>query len=183
MKTLISSRLKRIDLPKELKDPLEISVDEINKVCGVFRNIEGGLNKLGKQRLKLLSNFYSFQNDEPCDKVDWLQLNTQLFYSKYLFPSKPVVLKNFANDWKAMKRWTNLHFFADGKIGEKSVHVKLSPTNNYEGVEPREWWGRDEIPSEVLQHLQFPELVVVRPASAEMKMKEVCRVFQQINFN
>ena len=57
----------------------------------------------------------------------------------------------------------------------KDVHVKLTEHGEFEGVESAFLWPGytpDWIPLEVREKLPFPDLVVVRPATAEMKFSE-----------
>lgn len=68
------------------------------------------------------------------------------------------------------------------KLSEKSVHIKLTPKGDFEGVEPAELWEDYEtlkIPEQVKKQLDFPDLVVVRPAPINMKMREFLDIIEE----
>ncbi|MAF78933.1 MAG: transcription factor [Halobacteriovoraceae bacterium] len=47
--------------------------------------------------------------------------SSQEFFNQYALPGKPVVLKNFASDWNALKKWTPEYFIS--KYGNNDVQV------------------------------------------------------------
>ena len=157
----------------------DLSVDSlvrfINEECGAFRTTERGkLTRAGLRRERIHGNLYGVSRDE--DGAECLRIrmpNTSAFVHDYLFRSRPVVIEGAINDWPARDKWT-MEFLLK-KYGNKTVHVKLTPDGNFEGVESAYLWQgyrRDRIPESVRAQLQFPDLVVVRPASAEMKFSQ-----------
>ena len=156
-------------------------VNLINGMCHTFRTVKGELNELGRRRQLLLSNFYINEKSEKCEEIHWNgSLNRNIFYRDYLLKSKPVVFKNFAKKWPAMKRWTDLNFFSEGFLAEKSVMVQTSPCTNYEGVEPRSWWTNESSTLYEDRSVVFKDLVLVRPASKTMTMKQLAGVIKSI---
>lgn len=121
-----------------------------------------------------------------CDVVDGSKMTKETFFADYISRSKPVILKNVLKTvWPNYQEWTNEFFRRN--FGDRGVHIKLTPTGEFEGVEDADLWKNcpestqdrvcvsplDEIPEEVRKHLTFSKnLVMVRPASADMKMEE-----------
>jgi jumonji domain-containing protein 7 len=107
-----------------------------------------------------------------CDRIR-LPLSSVEFFEHYVKKSKPVVIEGATKQWAAFTKWTQ-EFLRD-KYGEKKVHVKLTPGGDFEGVEPAAIWedfGAFSIPKVVRDKLQFPDLVVVRPAGVNMNFSE-----------
>lgn len=107
-----------------------------------------------------------------CEKIQ-LPLSQQDFFDKYLKRSKPVIIEGAVKKWPAFSKWTQ-QFFRD-KFGKNKVHVKLTPGGDFEGVERADLWdtyGTFAIPEAVRRKLQFPELVVVRPAGVNMNFSD-----------
>ncbi|XP_038051925.1 bifunctional peptidase and arginyl-hydroxylase JMJD5-like [Patiria miniata] len=107
-----------------------------------------------------------------CERLSELPTKGQFFYD-YLKTSKPVILEGAAAHWDAFRKWT-MEFLRD-QYGDKDVHVKLAPDGLFEGVEASSNWeeyGTFTIPSAVLDILPFPDLVVVRPATINLKFAE-----------
>ncbi|ELU16439.1 hypothetical protein CAPTEDRAFT_227819 [Capitella teleta] len=107
-----------------------------------------------------------------CERIR-LPLTREEFFENYLKKSKPVIIEGAAKHWAAYSKWT--HEFLRENYGLKKVHVKLTPGGDFEGVEKAERWedyGDFSIPDVVRNQLQFPELVVVRPAAANMNFSE-----------
>lgn len=110
-------------------------------------------------------------NIEKCEEVSLPSKGE--FFHKYLKLSKPVVFKNVASHWPAMKKWTNEYF--KKHHGNKAVHIKLTPLGEFEGVDSAsnfENYNDFEIPKDVKEQLLFPDLVVVRPATANIKFSK-----------
>ena len=91
----------------------------------------------------------------------------------YLMRSKPVIIEDGLQSWPAVSKWTNE--FLNEQYGDDIVHIKLTPDGEFEGVENASLWEDYEnfdIPAEVKAQLQFSDLVVVRPATQEVKFSE-----------
>ena len=114
-----------------------------------------------------------------CEVVDH-DITRAEFLETYLKRSKPVIFKKSIMHWPAFKKWTN-EFFKT-RHGERRVHIKLTPTGDFEGVEKAELWDDYKvfkIPEQVLQQLPYPDLVVVRPAYADMLMSDFINLINE----
>ncbi|XP_059175798.1 jmjC domain-containing protein E-like [Physella acuta] len=104
------------------------------------------------------------------------------FFHEYVSLSKPVIITNATYHWKAFKKWTN--DFLRQKYGDRQVHIKMTPDGIYEGVEPITLWEDYKsltIPKSVQEKLLFSDLVVVRPASMEIKFSEFLDLMENIS--
>ncbi|XP_045175485.2 jmjC domain-containing protein D-like [Mercenaria mercenaria] len=103
------------------------------------------------------------------------------FFNKYLKLSKPVIFKNAIYHWPAMKKWTNEYFKTN--YGDRSVHIKLTPLGEFEGVDLAsnfENYNIFTIPNYVKTQLLFPDLVVVRPATKNMNFSSFLDVVESV---
>lgn len=159
-------------------------VDFINDKCDTYLTETGALNAAGLHREEILSNLYSVTDSptlsdifESCDDVKRFyysglceQTNQTVllkpalceetfdipspedFLRNNIFRSKPLILRGAALNWDIMSRWSNSYLRA--VVGNETVHVKLTPFGEFEGVEARSLWQNGEknirIPSEVL---------------------------------
>lgn len=179
---------------------MSLIVDQINQHCHTFRRTDGELNKYGLHEQYIKDNLYSVseieghvksedafsQTDDSvavlptCEKIKITSWND--FFIDYLQISKPVIISNAISHWNASMKWTN--DFLRRKYGNKSVHIKLSPSTEYEGIESADLWdqgnGSFRIPDFVLARLPFPDLVVPRPATANMKFSDYIDLMEGI---
>ncbi|XP_065185446.1 uncharacterized protein LOC135816016 [Sycon ciliatum] len=149
-------------------------VDFINSHCGTYRTIDGTLNAAGRKREALLGNLYDVperdetkQEEEQCEQIE--VPTTERFYQDFLSRSKPVIIKKAVQNWTAVSKWSNDFFYA--RFGGRRVHVKLSPDGEFEGCESdSKWEGRAKrrMPAHIRSQMDFPDLVVVRPATADV---------------
>ncbi len=148
---------------------LEALVQFINEKCGVFRTAGGNLNSAGLFHQHIRKNLY--QPAKPVDRCKRIRMPEKSeFLREYLLRSRPVVIENAVDEWPAMQKWTME--FLHKELGSKEVHLKLTPDGVFEGVENAALWSEnheDWIPEAVRSQLEYPDLVVVRPATAEMK--------------
>lgn len=115
-----------------------------------------------------------------CEKIPMPSKNE--FFHNYLKISKPVIITGAIGSWKAQSKWTN-KFFRDS-YGDRQVHIKLTPDGNFEGVESAslfENYDSFKIPKEVFKQLPYPDLVVVRPAIANMDLSEFIDIIEQVS--
>jgi len=106
-----------------------------------------------------------------CDKIEMPSKNE--FFHDFLKISKPVIIKNAINDWPALKKWSN--HFLKSQYGMQKVHIKLTPQGEFEGVDKASNFKNYKsfsIPEFVKEQLLFPDLVVVRPATANMNFSK-----------
>ena len=106
-----------------------------------------------------------------CDRISSPTRNE--FFEKILKKSQPVIIEGMVKDWPAYSKWTNEYFM--NKFSGEKVHIKLTPTGDFEGVEKAEIWedfDSFKIPAHIKKQLLFPDLVVVRPATSNMKLSE-----------
>ena len=156
----------------------DLSVDGlvrfVNDGCGAFRTAQGTLTRAGVHHERILSNLYRLSRGEDGEACQRIKMpDTSFFVREYLLRSRPVVIEGAINDWPARTKWTS-EFLLE-RYGKNNVHVKLTPDGSFEGVESAELWSgyhENRIPVSVRSQLQFPDLVVVRPASAEMKFSK-----------
>lgn len=177
----------------------EAVLSSINSACGTFR-LEGcGLSVQGHHRQYIKDNLFSVKSLEnsvtayevfpvkqfpisdipQCERVTIKSWNQ--FFVDYLQISKPVIITGAIDSWKAKSKWTNR--FLRQKYGNQKVHIKMSPTSDYEGIEPAQWWENYErfyIPPTVKFKLQFPDLVVPRPAPLNMNFSEFVDLMELI---
>ena len=108
-----------------------------------------------------------------CEEISPDNLQWEDFFESFLSRSKPFILRNVTKHWPASSKWSDE--FLKSRYGNKSVHVKLTPGGDYEGVEYASLWEDYDsfvIPDSVRQKLPFPDLVVVRPAAVNMNFSE-----------
>ena len=155
-------------------DPLVLNllVQYLNHNCHAFRTPTGSMLPAGILHRELMSNlFHIAEPVEQCQELDHIPSVSE-FFQDYLFHSRPLVIRGGAADWTAMKKWTTSYLRE--KYGDKVVHIKLTPDGNFEGVENVSLWSGyfDFIPTSVRTKLLFPDLVVVRPATRELKFSD-----------
>ena len=159
----------------------ELLVQYLNEKCETYRTITGGLNGAGLFHSFIMENLYYLEDmNVVCPRIQ--MPDQQTFFQEFLFRSKPVIIKNGLKDWPAMQKWTA--DFLREVYGRKRVHVKLTPDGEFEGVESATLWEgyRDDwIPEVVRSQLQFPDLVVVRPATVEMSFSQFLDVIASNN--
>lgn len=148
---------------------VETLVQFLNERCGAFRTVEGALTPAGMFHNHIMKHLYTPREMiEDCKRIKMPQ--TANFFQEFLFRSRPVVIEDAVNDWPAMTKWSAAYL--RGLYGEKEIHIKLTEDGNFEGVESAKDWTNyreDWIPEQVKAQLPFPDLVVVRPATTEMK--------------
>ena len=151
---------------------VEMLVQFLNEKCGAFRTLKGTLTAAGLFHNHIMKHLYTPKEmSEDYKRIKMPQ--TANFFQEYFFRSRPVVIENAVKDWPALTKWTPDYLRA--LYGEKVIHIKLTEDGNFEGVEnAKDWAGyRDDwIPESVKEQLPFPDLVVVRPATAEMKFSD-----------
>ena len=151
---------------------VEMLVQFLNEKCGAFRTPKGTLTAAGLFHDHIMKHLYvPKEMSESCKRIKMPQ--TSNFFQEYFFRSRPVVIENAIKDWPAITKWTPDYLRA--LYGEKEIHIKLTEDGNFEGVESaKDWAGyRDDwIPESVKKQLLFPDLVVVRPATAEMRFSD-----------
>ena len=152
---------------------LETLVQFLNEKCGTFRTTDGGLTEEGLLHQHIMHNLFSPTLPvEQCQRVKAAPSKRE-FFQEYAFRSKPIVFENAVHEWPAMQKWTAE--FLRQKYGQHDIHIKLTPDGVFEGVESAKLWSQyseDWIPTEVKSQLPYPDLVVVRPATSEMKFSD-----------
>lgn len=165
---------------------LEEMVNFTNVKANVFRDINGEANPPGK----LLARNFLFDisvDNQSCPWVEYRDV-ARLFASEFWLPQRPVVIRNYpiadittpmetqngststvvnrnAATWKLLQ-----------SFGQKKVGVKLSPNNDFEGIDSLLNWkmaATQKVPRNILDQMQSPDLVVVRAAHYDMPLAEV----------
>lgn len=138
----------------------------LNEQCDGFRTMSGGTTPAGILHEQIMGNLYHIPEPvSKCARLKTLPTKEEFFW-KYLTRSQPVVIEGAVRDWPAMKKWSMSHL--EERFGEKEVHIKMTKDGCYEGVESASLWpgySEEWIPEKVRKQLQFPDLVVVRPAT------------------
>ena len=151
-------------------------VNYVNDKCSTFINPNGGLTAAGLMEQYIMYNM--FEPTAEFDECERIKMPSRgEFFTDYLMRSKPVIIEDGLRSWPALSEWTNE--FLNEEFGNDIVHIKLTPDGEFEGVESISLWeGYDElvIPDEVKAQLQFSDLVVVRPATQELKFSEFLTV-------
>lgn len=151
---------------------VSLLVQFVNEKCTAYRTAHGNLNPAGLFHSYIMTNLYhSEEMIEECPIIDVPDQKT--FFQNFLFRSRPVIIKGGAKHWPAMTKWSSKYL--DELYGSKSIHIKLTEDGNFEGVEDTNLWDsyhNNWIPENVRMQLLYPDLVVVRPATAEMKFSE-----------
>lgn len=155
--------------------PLTVNgiVQFVNEKCNTFRLPSGGMTFPGLLRKNIMDNLFRLQKTvSRCSRVSGTLTESEFFW-EYLTRSQPVVIEGGAKNWMAISKWTPEYLRE--KYYNKQVHIKLTEQGEFEGVELAYSWPGytpDRIPEVVRKKLPFPDLVVVRPATAEMKFSE-----------
>lgn len=105
------------------------------------------------------------------------------FFHSYLIRSKPFILENAISHWTAFTKWTKEFFLSRYK--DEKIHIKLAPNGVFEGVEDVSLWEDHktmEIPPYIYNQLPFPDLVVVRPGTANIRFSEFSDMMDQKQF-
>ncbi|KAK2153919.1 hypothetical protein LSH36_281g03066 [Paralvinella palmiformis] len=108
-----------------------------------------------------------------CKIINSDDIGPEEFFHEYIKQSRPVIIKNAVVNWPAWHKWSQEYLWE--KYGNKTVHVKLTPGGDFEGVERAELWEDYEqfvIPDTVMKKLPYPDLVVVRPAGLNVKFSD-----------
>ena len=132
---------------------------EANEKCSKVDCEEPSENRYTEPKLEV----------STCDRIE-LPLRNDDFFTEYVQRSRPVIISGAAKHWDAFSKWTN--DYLREKYGNETVHIKLTPGGDFEGVEPINLWENYEefsIPKQVSDSLKYPDLVVVRPARVNMK--------------
>ncbi|KRZ14177.1 JmjC domain-containing protein 7 [Trichinella pseudospiralis] len=187
----LSATGKRIEALKKNLHNVEskkVTLHELNRQCaspdlkyffynGICRTVQENCYKdnLSSECATKENNFFSLEQCEEMDKLP----NKQQFISEYLFRSKPVIFRKAVHHWPAFRKWT--WDFLMQSYGDVTVHVKLSPTVEFEGVESQTLWNSANftIPTAIKQALDNPDLVTVRPAGVEMKFKDFLNLINE----
>ncbi len=149
-----------------------ILVQFLNERCDGHRTVHGTLDNAGIFHDHVMSHLYMPEElNNNCARIPVPDQPT--FFQQYLFRSRPVIIERGVAQWPAMSKWTMAYL--KELYGKLKIHIKLTEDGNFEGVEKASHWEnyrQDWIPQQVRQQLRYPDLVVVRPATAEMNFSE-----------
>ena len=147
-------------------------INYVNEKCGTFFTATGELTAAGLLEQYIADNMFEPTAElSECERIKMPSKGE--FFTDYLMMSKPVIIEDGLQSWPAISKWTNE--FLNEQYGDDIVHVKLTPDGEFEGVESASLWKDYEsfvILAEVKAQLQFSDLVVVRPATQELKFSE-----------
>jgi len=158
-------------------------VEYVNKRCGTFLTTSGNLTEAGLLEQHILHNLFEPSSEnKQCERIK--MTSKENFFSEYLIQSKPVIIEGGLQEWPALQKWTQEFFYEE--FGEQSVHIKLTPDGIFEGVESASLWENYDnfvIPDLVKQQLEYPDLVVVRPATQELKFGDFLNSLSSQNYS
>ncbi len=148
---------------------VEVLVQYVNEKCHTFRTARGRLSPEGLHHAHIMNNLFTPEHTvQDCPELNRIPSKTE-FFTDYLFRSRPVIIKNAYKDSIPIKKWSQEYLRR--LYGHKRIHIKLTDDGAFEGAESATLW-RDHhdnrIPPNVKSQLEFPDLVVVRPATREM---------------
>lgn len=145
----------------------------VNQNCFTFRTISGGMTAAGILEHSIMNNLFRLQeSSSKCTRVS-SSISKEEFFWEYLSRSRPVIIEGGASNWTALSKWRSDYLRQQYQY--RQVHIKLTERGEFEGVESAQLWpgySADRIPIEVREQLPFPDLVVVRPATADMTFAE-----------
>ncbi|OQR96007.1 hypothetical protein THRCLA_07404 [Thraustotheca clavata] len=148
-------------------------VNFINRHAHTFRQVDGSNLAIAKSVKTLEENLYTVDKDDAkCKVIDANEMTLEMF-KDHVLRNEPLIIQNAATKSMLSPSWSTKRLLE--RIGSNEVHVKVSPDGNFEGCEPLEWWQSSDsvqIPDFVLQNLESPDLVLVRPASTNMPFAE-----------
>ena len=151
-------------------------INFVNTKCGTFLTTRGDYSTAGLFEQYILGNLFEPTADlSQCERIKLP--SKREFFMNYIIKSKPVIIEDGIKSWPALSKWTKE--FLNEEFGDDVVHVKLTPDGEFEGVENVSIWKDHEffvIPNKVKNQLQFSNLVVVRPATQELKFSEFLNI-------
>lgn len=161
---------------------LESILNFINLKTEKFLSVSGDHTNVGKNVDYITDNLFKVHGRsriaEKCARIDFYDLNASHFAREYWFKQRPLVIENFPTRVTPQSLHSDrssimniLQSFYHAKVG-----VKLSPSREFEGIDSLLHWGMSSsqfVPPTVLNQMQSPDLVVVRAAHEEMKLKDV----------
>ncbi|KDO23104.1 hypothetical protein SPRG_11948 [Saprolegnia parasitica CBS 223.65] len=143
----------------------------VNRHAHTFRALDGSLQPIAATVNALESNRFTVPrstSDRSCKVVDASEMTTARFQD-HVLRNEPLIIRNAATSAMQSPAWSTERLLE--RIGRNDVHVKVSPTGDFEGCEPLAWWSAADdvaIPDFVASHLESPDRVLVRPAAANM---------------
>ncbi|XP_066275807.1 uncharacterized protein [Branchiostoma lanceolatum] len=143
------------------------TVREYRHSESVTLNVENG----GRERTESPSSSGKQKVSDRMVECERIPMPTRAeFFHNYVKHSRPVIITGAMDQWNVLKKWSNE--FLRERLGKKEVHIKLTSGGEYEGVEEASLWedfGTFQIPLQLRDQLPFPDLVVVRPATMNLK--------------
>ena len=179
-----SSRPSPETIPFLSRTHLSALVESVNQVCQTYRAVNGTLNSAGETRDRLLRQAQAASEASTCAEAQAGSLSPIEFLRNFAAISKPVVIRDGASHWPAMRQWNDSYFLQ--RFYGRSVHVKLAPNGDFEGCsQAKEFaaFSTFKIPKHVRAQLNYPDLVVVRPASREMQFEDFLAFLDRQSLN
>lgn len=136
--------------------------DNIYKFITTAIGISLEAQKLSTSKYKLISPHHQ------CDRIKLSELTMEDMVSKYWLPQKPLIIENFLNPLNSTDIEAILRMNGNIRVG-----AKLSYSGEFEGIDDIQNWKSSiqNIPLSILQQLESPDLVVVRPAHKEITIQ------------
>lgn len=160
--------------PRRYRSTYEGDLSSYDNVYQFVRDKVGFTwNEIPNLNISTPPKHFILESNSNCDVVDIRDIHSANFITNHWLAQKPLVIKNFfyintsaSHDILSLLK----------KYESEVVGVKLSPSHEYEGVDLVSNWGMhssQRVPDEVMSQLQSPNLVVVRPAHVEMRLKDI----------
>lgn len=127
------------------------------------------------------SKHYQIQSDSKsssnleCDRIKLQDLNLRDMLLNYWLFQKPLIIEEFYSKKSRVEIDEILQAYKEVKLG-----TKLSFERDFEGFDDLKNWEMSKsqyVPFEILEQLESPELVVVRPFHEEMLLSEILRIW------
>lgn len=153
---------------------VEDALEWANRLCGKERALDGSLSTFGHviEQNMHHSKLYAPSTETRCEKVSSHEMEKR-FKTEYWVKQRPVIITDYFQPPGSADLLKNLHEAADEIVG-----VKLSDSEDFEGVEPLSMWAHTakgdvyDIPKAVREQLLSEELVVVRAAHKQISLGE-----------
>ena len=120
-------------------------------------------------------------NNQLCSRINASEMTEELFLRSFWTPQRPVVVSKLFNPLPLDDLLSLLYDHGNDLVG-----TKLSPDENFEGIDLVSNWegGVDQfIPQVVLDQLESPDLVVVRNAHEEFRIRDVLSLIREKETN
>jgi hypothetical protein len=122
------------------------------------------------ESLNISTSQYQISTTDECQRMKFSDLSLEDMISKNWLFQKPLIIENFFESKNRSDLELILQMHRKVRVG-----AKLSHANEFEGIDDLKNWEMAQvqsIPRNILEQLESPELVVVRPSHHEISLGE-----------